>query len=137
MKSHSLKYLPVFLFALVIVFTFGSFNSVAAQDQPQSNLLVIREASISQGKMAEAMKFALEIRDFLNEKMPDFNARVYVRMFGEVNKIYWITESKDVATLETNMKKLMADPEHRTIYSKAVGLFIEGESYVRLLGLIP
>lgn len=125
MKSHSLKYFSIFLLALVLVLTFGLLGPVKAQEQ-QRNILVIREAVVK-GSMPEAIKFATEVRDYIKNKFPDSNLRVYLSISGNMGKIYWVREHKSLATMETDGKQLMADPGYHAILAKAAGLFIEGK----------
>jgi len=126
MKNHLFKYLPVFLLALVLILTIGFLRPVEAQDQ-QSKIFVIREAIAKDGKMAEAIRFAREIADFVNHKFPDRNMRIYLETFGVVNKIYFVKEHKDLATLEMEQRKLMADQGYHALLAKSAGLFIEGK----------
>jgi len=133
MKSHSLKCLPIFLFALVLILTFGSLNPAAAQDQQEQNILVIREAVVK-GNMPEAIKFATEVRDYIKNKFPNSNLRVYLSISGNMGKIYWVHEHKSLANMETDGQQLMADPGYHAILAKAAGLFIEGSVEDTLLG---
>jgi hypothetical protein len=135
MKCHSYKHLLVLLVGLVLAFTFGTKNLAEAQDEPQSTILFMREACVKDGKFREAMQFAKEVRDYINNKFPDSNLRVYVEIFGEMGKIYWVSEEKDLATLERGNGQLMADPGYHAILQKAVGLFIEGSGRETLMRL--
>ena len=137
MKSHSLKYMPVFFFPLALVLTIGSLNPVQAQDQQELSYLSMGEFLIKDGKMYEAIVFAKALRDYLNEKLPDYNLRVYVRTFGQFGKMYMIGEVKNPATLEMERVKIYANPDFRTLAAQGVGIFVEGESYDMLLRLVP
>lgn len=129
MKNHFNRFLFVFLFLMTLVLTFGFSSLVIAQDNPENNILTIREAMIKDGKFMEAMQFAKEITAYVNNKFPDHKARLYFRIFGEVGKIYWVSERKDLATMEMENKQLMVDPGYNAILGKAVGCFIEGKVY--------
>ena len=83
------------------------------------------------------MQFAKEVRDYINNKFPDSTLRVYIRIFGEMGKIYWVSEQKDLASLERGNMQLMADPGYRAILGKAVGLFIEGSVHDTLMRAFP
>ena len=135
MKCHTYKYLLVTLLGLVLAFTFYSSNPVSAQEEPQFNLLWMREAYVKDGKMMEAIQFAKEIAEYDN-KLVNGKTRVYMEIFGDVGKIYWVAENVDLATMQSINRKLMADPGHLAILGKAVGLFIEGRSKDTLMGVI-
>ena len=136
MKCHSYKYFLVLFVGLVLAFTFCITNPVAAQEEPKYNLLFMREACVKDGKFREAVQFAKEVREYINNKFPDSNLRVYVRIFGEMGKLYWVSEIKDLATLERNNGQLMADPGYLAILQKSFGLFIEGSGHDTLMALI-
>ena len=72
----------------------------------------------------------------IKNKFPDSNLRVYVEIFGEMGKIYWVSEEKDLATLERGNGQLMADPGYLAILQKSVGLFIEGSGHDTLMSLL-
>lgn len=135
MKCHTYKYLLVTLLGLMLAFTFCSSNPVSAQEEPQFNLLWMREAYIKDGKMMEAIQFAKEITEYDN-KLINGKTRVYIEVFGDLGKIYWVAENVDLATMESNNRKLMADPGHRALLGKAVGLFIEGRGKDTLMAVI-
>ena len=135
MKCHTYKYLLVTLLGLVLAFTFYSSNPVSAQEEPQFNLLWMREAYVKDGKMMEAIQFAKEIAEYDN-KLVNGKTRVYMEIFGDVGKIYWVAENVDLATMQSINRKLMADPGHLAILGKAAGLFIEGRIKDTLMGVI-
>jgi len=136
MNCYSYKYLLVPLLGLMLAFTFGSINPVAAQEKPQFNMLFIREAKVKGGKMREAVQFAKEIAEYDNNVLPNSKSRVYMEVFGEGGKIYWVVQKVDLATIQSNQKKLRADPGRRAILMKAAGLFIEGSLHDTLMGAI-
>ena len=137
MKSHSLKCLPVFLLALLLVLTIGFLKPVEAQDQQQLSYVLLGEFLIKDGKIYDAIVFAKAIRDYLNEKLPDYNLHVYVSTFGQIGKMYMIGEVKNPATLEMERVKMYANPDFQALHDKAVGIFVEGKSYEKLLRLVP
>lgn len=137
MKYHSYKYLLVPLLGFVLAFTFCSTNPVAAQEEPQHNILIIREAYIKDGKFMEAVAFAKEIMAYSRSKLPpNGRGRLYIEVLGDF-KMYWIIEHKDLATMERNNALLFADPGYHAILNKGVGLFIEGKTHDTVLRLIP
>jgi hypothetical protein len=137
MKFHTYKYLLVSLLGLVLAFTFCSKKPAAAQEKPQFNMLLIREAYVKDGKMMEAVQFAKELTEYENNVLPNRKARIYFEVFGDVGKIYLVVENKDLATMQSNQTKLMADREWRAILQKAQGLFIEGRTHDTLMAAIP
>ena len=135
MNCHTYKYLLVPLLGLVLAFTFCPINPVAAQEEPQFNLLFIREASIKSGKTREAVQFAKEILEYDNNLL-NRKGRVYMEMFGELGKIYWVIDNVDLATMQSDGNKLRGDPGRRAILQKAAGLFIEGSLHDTLMRAI-
>ena len=136
MKCHAYKYLLVLSLGLVLAFSFCSINPVAAQEKPQFNMLMIREALVKGGKMREAVQFAKEIMEYDRNLLPNSKGRLYMEVFGDYGKIYWIIENKDLATIQNNTRKLRTDPGRRAILQKAAGLFIEGSVHDTLMGAI-
>ena len=136
MKCHTYKYLLVLLLGIALSFTFSSLNPVSAQEEPQFNMLMIREALIKGGKTREAIQFAKEIMEYDRNLLPNSKGRVYMEMFGDYGKIYWIIENKDLATIQSNARKLRTDPGRRAVLQKAAGLFIEGSVHDTLMGAI-
>jgi len=133
MNCHTYKYLLVPLLGLVLAFSFCSINPVA---KPQFNMLMIREALVKGGNMREAVQFAKEIMEYDRNLLPNSKGRVYMEVFGDYGKIYWIIENKDLATIQSNTRKLRTDPGRRAILMKAAGLFIEGSVHDTLMGAI-
>jgi len=137
MQTRLHKCLLVLFFSLVVVFTLGVTNVIAADEKTQFNIRTHRMARISDGKMLEAIQFAKEVTDYINNKYPQFPTRVYSEAFGAVGTIHWFGECKDLATLERTIQQLFADPGYLSILSKAIGLFIEGSVHDTLLISIP
>ena len=137
MKCHTYKYLLVSLLGLVLAFTFFPKNPAAAQEEPQFDMLLIREAFVKDGKMMEAIQFAKELVEYENNLLPNRKARVYFEVFGDVGKIYLVVENKDLATMQSNHTKLIADPGWGAILQKAHGLFIEGKTHDTLMAAVP
>ena len=137
MKYHTYKYLLVALLGLVLAFTVCSTNPVLAQEEPQFNMLLIREGYVKDGKMMEAIQFAKELVEYENNLLPNRKARVYFEVFGDVGKIYLVVENKDVATMQSNHTKLMADQGWGAILQRAHGLFIEGRTHDTLMAAVP
>jgi len=95
----------------------------------------MREARIASGKYIPATTWSKEIAEYDN-KLVNGKTRVYIEVFGDLGKIYWVAENVDLATMESNNRKLMADPGHRALLGKAVGLFIEGRGKDTLMAVI-
>ena len=137
MNCHTYKYLLVSLLGLVLAFTFYSINPVAAQEEPQFNILWQREAHIKSGKQGEAIQYVRELIAYEKNKLPQSKKRVYLEILGDVGKIYWMSEHKDFATMARDQRQLMEDPGYRAILNKAVGLFIEGSVHDTVMLAIP
>jgi hypothetical protein len=137
MKGYRYKYLLVSLLGLGLAFAVCSSNPAAAQEEPQSNMLLIREAFVKDGKMMEAIQFAKELVEYENNVLTNRKARVYVEVFGDVGKIYMVIENKDLATMQSNHTKLMSDQKWGAILQKARGLFIEGKTHDTLMVAVP
>ena len=138
MKSHISKYFLVSLVCIALAFTLCLTNPVAAQEEQQFNILTIREAGVKAGKWPEVMQFSREVGAYWQSKnFQGVKGRAYFEVLGDVNKIYWITEWKDLATLERNNGQVMADPAYHAILQKAAGLFIEGSIHDTVMRAIP
>ena len=136
MNWQNYKCLLVPMLGLVLAFTFCLTNPVAAEEEPQLNILTLREAFIKDGKMMEGIQFAKEITAYQNNKFPHRNVRVYFEIFGDVGKIYWVGEHKDLATMESQNMQLGTDPGFLAILGKAVGVFIEGRTHDTVMRLL-
>ena len=136
MRCHIQKYLLVSLLGLVLAFTVCSTNPVAAQEEPPLNILFVREAFVKDGKMMEAIQFAKEVVAYENKMLPHVKARAFMEVFGDVGKIYFVVQNKDLATMQSNTSKLMSDPHWQAILQKALGLFIEGRTHDTLMAEI-
>ena len=136
MKCHTHKYLLVSLLGLGLAFAFCPKNPAAAQEEPPLNILFVREAFVKDGKMMEAIQFAKEVVAYENKMLPHVKARAFMEVFGDVGKIYFVVQNKDLATMQSNTSKLMADPHWQAILQKALGLFIEGRTHDTLMAEI-
>ena len=130
------KYLLVIVIGLGLVFTFCLTNPVAAEE-PQYNILLVREALIKSGKQGEAIQLARELMSYEKGKLPGSKRRVYLEILGDVGKIFWVSEHTDFATMARNQRTLMEDPGLRALLSKSVGLFVEGSMHDTIMLAIP
>ena len=137
MQINIHKCLLALFLSLAVVFTLCVTTVIAEDEKTQFNIRTHRMARISGGKMLEAIQFAKEVTDYINNKYPQIPTRVYSEAFGAVGTIHWFSECKDLATLERTIQQLFADPGYLSILSKAIGLFIDGSVHDTLMISIP
>ena len=87
---------------------------------------LMRSAKIKAGAPMEVVLVAQEIADYVNEKYPEQNTRVYTPVFSELGKVIWFTEVENLASAEELQGKLRADSDYVAIVSKLAGKLIEG-----------
>ncbi len=84
-----------------------------------------RVARARGGKIMEAVQFAKEVAGHLNAKY-GVTIQVYAELFGEVNRVFWDVDFKDLAAFEALNAQLLADQAYWGIVRQGVDLFIEG-----------
>ena len=136
MRTNLSKYILFSLLSLITVFFLCLPTQIAAQERVQSQTITMREMIVKDGKMAEAVSYFKEYRDYINAKFPDQNMRVYFEFFGDAGKVYWIVEYKNLATFEAVFGQMMFDPAFHTINNKGNGLFVEGSIHDTLMNML-
>lgn len=85
-----------------------------------------RSAKIKSDKVLDGVRFAKEAAEYINAKHAPVSVQVYTGLFGDLNTIHWYIDYKDLATLDSISKQLLADQEYLAIVSKGTECIIEG-----------
>ena len=72
-------------------------------------IVFVRTARTVLGKRGAAKKWAIELTDYINAQCPEINCRVLIPRFGEMNRIYWLTDFEDLGALDAWQKKMDQD----------------------------
>jgi hypothetical protein len=120
----------VVIIALVFanMITLKESTAYAAQGSKttQSKYRWQRSSQISSGKNEEALQFALEVSEYVNNKYPEITVRPYIEVFGTVGKVHWFVDYDSLATFERINSKLLSDAGFVALIKGAANLFIEG-----------
>ncbi len=88
----------------------------------------VRFQRVGQGTGAQSLVWALEVAKYINEKFPQNPVQVYTERFGDVAKVYWVSDWDNIATLDARQEAIQADEGFVTMIVKAQqdGLFVPG-----------
>jgi len=87
-----------------------------------------RSARIAPGKFIQAVPWAKEIAEFVNNKCK-IQVSAYMDSFGEFGTIRWFCDYPDLAALEKVGNQLVADQEYLQKVSKGAELLIQGSVF--------
>jgi hypothetical protein len=85
-----------------------------------------REARVARGKEQEAVAWAKQISDFLNQKFPEAQVQTFTSRFGSMGRVYWMADLPDLAALDAYQQQIAEDEEYWKLIAKSNDLFIEG-----------
>ena len=85
----------------------------------------MRSARSMHGKGGEAIMWATEVTDYLNNQYKDVKVSVFTARFGSMNTIYWHADVADLAALDHWQKQIGSDRGYRDLRRKAVHLFVQ------------
>jgi hypothetical protein len=89
-----------------------------------------RTVRIRPGKFVEALQWANEVARFVNGKFSDNNELlVFNRLFGDYPTIAWAVDAPDLATMESTLQQLVADPAYWAVVNKGADLLVEGTGH--------
>lgn len=92
-----------------------------------------RSGQVKNGKLLEAIKWAKEITEFINTKYSQVSLQAYTGIFGDPHTVYWYSDYKDLATLESVLAQLTSDQDYSAIINKGVEFFIDGSFQEKLM----
>ena len=84
-------------------------------------------------KYFDAREYANEVLEFAINKYPQTSPEVYIERFGDVLRIYFISQFETLADLEKTVAEMMADDEYIAMQMKGAALFVEGSTRVTVL----
>lgn len=95
---------------------------------------ISRRATAKPGKIQDAVKWALEVADYINNKF-ETNLGVYTQRYGDnaVGTLYWVGKLESMAKYEELTNKLNEDEGYLTRIQEFVKLFVEGTTFDSLL----
>jgi hypothetical protein len=85
-------------------------------------------------KSHEGFRLAKEVADYLTTKYPEHTTQVYSEVFGDLDSVYWFSDYKDLADLESLSAQLDADKDYSALVDKFKGLLIDGTGHDTLAG---
>lgn len=86
-----------------------------------------RTSSIVPGKLGEALVFAKQVSDFL-EQEHGLKVELMMPVGGNPHRIAWRSEYSSLGALEDFHTKTMKDPKYLEILTKAAQIFIPGSA---------
>lgn len=122
------------LTALTALLVWMGSTSVLAQDDP--GVRFQRTGLIASGKAAEAAQFAVKVTKYINDNYSETRVTVYMEAFGDLGRVHWFADYKDLATLQVVTEKLQVDQGYNALVATATGLFVEGSMHDKLYSKI-
>lgn len=93
-----------------------------------------RSATPKPGKFVDALKWAKETADYVNNKY-DTKFNVYTQRYGEkpVGTVFWVSEYENVSKIEEIGNQLLEDQDYLKSLDGFASLFVEGTTYDSIL----
>ncbi|MHA2028727.1 MAG: hypothetical protein ACW99A_15025 [Candidatus Kariarchaeaceae archaeon] len=93
-----------------------------------------RRTNAQQGKIQDALKWAKEMAEYINNKY-ETNFGVYFQRLGDnpIGTIYWVANLKSMAKYLELVDQLNADEVYLERVANAVSLFIGGTTFDSIL----
>jgi len=88
-----------------------------------------RSIRSSGARNIEAVQWAKEVTDYINNKHPDHEVQVFSARFGDVNMLVWQVDFENLAALDEYQESFTNDEGYWEKVNKTTGLFIEGSLY--------
>jgi len=85
-----------------------------------------RSALSKPGKFFELLQIAQEATSYFNKNYPEITLQLFLEIFGDVGKIYWVSEFETLDTFMELNTKTMADQGYISIVNKATDLVVDG-----------
>jgi len=85
-----------------------------------------RSARSSGARNLEAVQWAKEVTDYINNNHPDHKVQVFSSRFGDVSMLLWQADFDDLAALDKYQESFNTDQGYWEMVNKATGFFIEG-----------
>ena len=92
----------------------------------------VRSVRAQPGKQAEALQWAKEIAQHLGQRH-GLETRVMVEVFGEVGRLFWVSDHEDLAAIERRRGQLAEDQELTALINRGVELVVGETLHDRLL----
>jgi len=72
------------------------------------------------------MRWAKELTDYLNTARGKPRVQLLKSRFGNVSRVYWLADFKDLAALEAWQGKVGSDAGYRELVNKSLDIVIDG-----------
>jgi hypothetical protein len=86
----------------------------------------VRAIDSRAGKAREAVQWAQDAANWINERQPGSNLQVFREVFGHAGTLYWVGDAENVAMIEQRTAEREADPEWQVLVERCAGLFLPG-----------
>ena len=88
-------------------------------------ITLVRRATVTSGRLGEAMAFAKEIAGLFS-RITGSELRVVSGIGGAVATVGWISTYQDLAAYEASLNKLLSNSDWTAAIKKANGLLVDG-----------
>jgi hypothetical protein len=86
----------------------------------------IRTGQAKNDKLVEAIALGQKIVEHINANYPGTTFQLFTEIFGDVNRIHWISDYETLADIEAVMLRINQDQAYFKIVGDSPGVFIEG-----------
>jgi len=123
--------------ALVALVALGAIGG-AGQEAAPAKMRFHRKIRIVQGQAEAAGRWARQITDYAQAKMPDHPIAVYLETTpGGNGTIHWFVDTDDPEAFQQVMASLATDQAYNDLLSKPSGLVADGGPVDAVLTAIP
>ena len=88
------------------------------------------------GKIPEAVAWAKEVAQYLNERYGVGQVEVYTQRFGPVGTIHWVMDFRDLEALDALSRQLRQDDAYVTLVKRGDCLTVDGTAHDMVLTLM-
>ena len=140
MRNNRSTFLLVVV-AVLVILSWMAADAVLRVDAANgdSTIRFQRTFRIAAGKNREATQFAKEVAKYLSDNYSEITLVAYTETFGDLGKVSWFADYKDLATLESVFQRIATDQGYLAIVARASasGLSVEGTGHDTLYSQIP
>ncbi len=127
--------------AVLVILSWMAADAVLRVDAANGDSAIRfqRTFSIAAGKNREATQFAKEVAKYVSDNYSETTIVAYTETLGDLGKVSWFGDYKDLATLESVFQRLAADQGYQAMVARvrASGLFVQGTGHDTLYSRIP
>ena len=112
----------VVLLGLVVGFVSILTTPATAQESPRVGWH--RVCTIAPGQGQDAVAFAREVADYIDEKWPEWNIVTFRPALQPRNLIHWVTQYESLEAYGAAQAVILQDSGYRALLPKAQGVFV-------------